>query len=67
MLVTEKQAKGSMWCPMARVRWQGGPVTFNRGNSGPKARLYNICTGRFFSVCTPCSGANSYDAMARDA
>jgi hypothetical protein len=48
MLVTEKQAKGSMWCPMARVRWQARPVTFNRGNPGPKARLYNHLFRTFF-------------------
>lgn len=48
MVVTERQAKAGMWCPMVRVRWKGGPVAFNRSNPGPSARLFNALFRTFF-------------------
>jgi hypothetical protein len=48
MLVTEQQAKDTMWCPMVRIRWQARPVVFNRSNPGAKARLYNHIFRTFF-------------------
>jgi hypothetical protein len=48
MIVTERQAKRSMWCPMARLRWMGGPVAFNRGNPGRWARVKNRIYGTLF-------------------
>jgi hypothetical protein len=41
MIVTEQQAKRSMWCPMARIRWQSRVLAFNRSNPGHKDRLTN--------------------------
>src|SRR5450631_3923727 len=32
MLVTERQAKKNMWCPIVRVRWQNKVVAMNRVN-----------------------------------
>jgi len=41
MIVTEHYAKRSMWCPMARIRWQGTWQASNRSNPGPWNRLKN--------------------------
>jgi len=48
MIVTEQQAKRSLWCPMARVRWQSRVVAFNRGNPGHWDRFKNALFRTFF-------------------
>lgn len=48
MIVTEHQAKRGMWCPMARARFYGGPVAFNRSNPGRWNRLKNALFRTFF-------------------
>jgi hypothetical protein len=49
MIVTERQAKRTMWCPMARIRWQTRPLAFNRSNPGKWERFKN----RLFIVLFP--------------
>jgi hypothetical protein len=41
MIMTERQAKRTMWCPMARIRWQTRPLAFNRSNPGKWDRFKN--------------------------
>ena len=48
MLVTEEDALTNRWCPMIRLRWEGKPPAFNRGNPGPKARYKNWFYRMFF-------------------
>jgi hypothetical protein len=48
MLVTEPYAKQNMWCPMARVRWKGSVVAFNRVNMIRRNRLFNAAFRTFF-------------------
>ena len=48
MIVTEQQAKRSMWCPMARVRWQASWQASNRSNPGRWNRLKNALFRTFF-------------------
>jgi len=48
MLVSEQKAKETMWCPMARIRWQSRGVVFNRSNPGPKSRFTNAIFRTFF-------------------
>jgi hypothetical protein len=48
MIVTERQAKRSMWCPMARVRWQAAWQASNRSNPGRWNRFKNLIFRTFF-------------------
>jgi hypothetical protein len=48
MLISEEQAKRTMWCPMVRVRWQARVVAANRVNPGRKDRLTNALFRAFF-------------------
>jgi hypothetical protein len=48
MVVSEQTAKATMWCPMARVRWQARPLAFNRSNPGAKERVKNWFYRTFF-------------------
>jgi hypothetical protein len=48
MIVTERQAKRSMWCPMARVRWQTSWQASNRSNPGRWNRFKNALFRTFF-------------------
>ena len=48
MIVNEQVAQRTKWCPMARARFPGGVVAFNRGNPGVKARFYNAFFRTFF-------------------
>jgi hypothetical protein len=48
MIVTERQAKRSMWCPMARVRWMNAWQASNRSNPGRWNRLKNAVFRTFF-------------------
>jgi hypothetical protein len=48
MLITEEQAKRTMWCPMVRVRWKSRVVSANRVNPGPQDRLFNAAFRWFF-------------------
>jgi len=41
MILTERQAKRSMWCPMARVRWMNVWQASNRSNPGRWNRVKN--------------------------
>ena len=34
MILTERQAKRAMWCPMARIRWTNVWQASNRSNPG---------------------------------
>jgi hypothetical protein len=48
MLVTEKDALASKWCPMVRLRWEKRTFSFNRSNPGPRDRFRNMIYKRFF-------------------
>ena len=48
MLLTEREAVASKWCPMVRLRWEKRTFSFNRSNPGPKDRLRNMFYKRFF-------------------
>ena len=48
MLISEQQAKTTMWCPMVRVRWPNKVVAGNRVNPGHKDRITNALFRTFF-------------------
>jgi hypothetical protein len=48
MIVTERQARRSMWCPMARVRWMNVWQASNRSNPGRWNRVKNAVFRTFF-------------------
>jgi hypothetical protein len=48
MILTERQAKRSMWCPMARIRWANVWQASNRSNPGHWNRLKNALFRTFF-------------------
>jgi hypothetical protein len=49
MLVTEQYAKQNMWCPLARVRWKGSAVAFNRVNM-IRRNVYSMLLLELFSL-----------------
>jgi hypothetical protein len=48
MILTERQAKRSMWCPMVRIRWMNVWQASNRSNPGHWNRLKNALFRTFF-------------------
>jgi hypothetical protein len=66
MLVTEPYAKQNMWCPMARVRWKGSDVAYNRVNMIRRNRLFNAAFRTFFPVCIGSFGRSISGAWVQD-
>jgi hypothetical protein len=48
MLITEQQAKGTMWCPMVSVRWKSTIGPSDKINPGAQGRLKNAAVRWFF-------------------
>jgi hypothetical protein len=48
MILTERQAKRSMWCPMVRIRWMNVWQASNRSNPGRWNRVKNALFRTFF-------------------
>ena len=63
MILTERQAKRSMWCPMARIRWMNVWQASNRSNPGRWNRVKNALFRTFFLPAPALAGSGEVFQM----